>query len=39
MAEAYGWTLAVIDRLSVYQVQALGAASARIAEKRKPRED
>jgi hypothetical protein len=38
MAECYGWTLAVIDDLSVWTVKRLGDASARIAGKRKPLE-
>jgi hypothetical protein len=39
MAEAYGWTLDYIDGLSLFVVQRLGNASARVAEKHKPKED
>jgi len=39
MAEAYGWTLDVIDDLSLFVVQRLGEASARLADKRKPGKD
>jgi hypothetical protein len=39
MAETYGWTLDVIDDLSLFVVQRLGEASLRMEQRRKPGKD